>query len=163
VLDRQTGERSIDRARRAHTARLMDPLRDVVVWQLEQRLAGLALLPAVNAEPFTIIRYGPGDEYRPHADYYDPDDPGSRIGLDQGGQRVATFLAYLNRPGGGGATAFPRCGVTVPAEPGTGVLFFNCHPDGTPDRNTLHAGEPVTSGEKWLASRWIRTDRFRPL
>ena len=163
VLDRQTGERSIDQARRAHTARLMDPLRDVVVWQLEQRLAALALLPPENAEPFTIIRYGSGDEYRPHADYYDPEDPGSRVGLDQGGQRVATFLAYLNRPEGGGATAFPRRGVTVPAAPGTGLLFFNCHPDGSPDSDTLHAGEPVTAGEKWLASRWIRADRFHPL
>ena len=163
VLDRRTGERSIDQARRAHTARLMDPLRDVVVWQLEQRLAALALLPPANAEPFTIIRYGPGDEYRPHADFYDPEDPGSRVGLDQGGQRVATFLAYLNRPESGGATSFPRRGLTVPAEPGTGLLFFNCHPDGTPDRATLHAGEPVTAGEKWLASRWIRADRFQPI
>lgn len=163
VLDRQTGERSIDTARRAHTARLMDPLRDVVVHQLESRLAALSLLPPENAEPFTIIRYGPGDEYRPHADYYDPADPGSSVGLNQGGQRVATFLLYLNRPGGGGATAFPRRGLTVPAEPGAGLLFFNCLPDGTPDRATLHAGEPVTDGEKWLASRWIRADRFQPL
>jgi prolyl 4-hydroxylase len=162
VLDRRTGERSIDEARRAHTARLMDPLRDLVVWNLERRLAALALLPPSNAEPFTIIRYGPGDEYRPHADYYDPADPGSRTGLDQGGQRVATFLLYLNRPAGGGATSFPGAGVSVPAEPGAGLLFFNCRPDGAPDPSTLHAGEPVTAGEKWLASRWIRAGRFRP-
>ena len=163
VLDRRTGERAIGDARRAHTARLGGPLRDVVVWNLERRLAELARLPQENAEPFTIIRYGPGDEYRPHADYYDPADPGSRRGLAQGGQRVATFLAYLNRPEAGGATRFPRAGLSVPAEPGTGLLFYNCLPDGSPDPATLHAGEPVTAGEKWLASRWIRVSRFRPL
>lgn len=162
VLDRRTGERKVQGARRAHSARLEDPLRDVVVWNLERRLAEHARLPADHAEPFTIIRYGPGDEYRPHADYYDPDDPGSATGLAQGGQRVATFLVYLHPPDGGGATTFPLARLSVPAEPGTGLLFFNCRPDGTPDPRTLHAGEPVTAGEKWLASRWIRAERFRP-
>ena len=162
VLNRETGERSVESARRAHTARLMDPLRDLVVGNLEKRVAEHVLLPPENAEPFTIIRYGPGDEYRPHADYYDPDDPGSRTGLDQGGQRLATFLAYLNRPPEGGETSFPRIGLSVPPEPGAGLLFFNCAPDGTPDPATLHAGNPVGAGEKWLASRWIRVGRFRP-
>jgi prolyl 4-hydroxylase len=163
VLDRRTGERSVMEARRAHTARMRDPLRDVVVWNLERRLAERSLLPAENAEPFTIIRYGPGDEYRPHADYYDPADPGSRTGLAQGGQRVATFLAWLNRPAAGGATSFPRAELSVEPTPGAGLLFFNCRPDGEPDPTTVHAGEPVTAGEKWLASRWIRAGRFRPL
>jgi prolyl 4-hydroxylase len=162
VLDRRTGERSVGDARRAHTTRLRGPLRDVVVWNLERRIAEHSLLPADNAEPFTIIRYGPGDEYRPHADYYDPADPGSRTGLAQGGQRVATFLVYLNRPDRGGATSFPKANLSVPPTPRAGLLFFNCRPDGAPDPATVHAGEPVAVGEKWLASRWIRADRFRP-
>lgn len=160
VLDRQTGERVVDDARRASSARMLDPLRDMVVWNIEQRLARYAMLPPENAEPITILHYAPGDEYRPHRDYYDPRAPGSRVGLDQGGQRVATFLVYLNEVEAGGETCFPEVGLTVPPATGCGLLFFNCDPEGEPDVRTLHAGAPVERGEKWLLSRWIRAGTY---
>jgi len=160
VLDRQTGERVVDQARRASSARMLDPLRDLVVWNIEQRLARYAMLPPENAEPITILHYGPGDEYRPHRDYYDPRAPGSRVGLDQGGQRVATFLVYLNDVEAGGETCFPEVDLTIPPATGCGLLFFNCDPDGAPDASTLHAGAPVERGEKWLLSRWIRAGAY---
>jgi len=160
VLMRATGERAVHPARRSSNARLVEPLRDLVVWNIEQRLARYAMLPAVNGEPITILRYGPGDEYRPHADYYHPDDEGAHVGLRQGGQRIATFLVYLNPVESGGSTDFPDAGLTVPPQPGTGLLFFNCLPDGSPDPLSVHAGTPVISGEKWLLSRWIRTGTY---
>lgn len=160
VLSRKTGEAIHDEARRSHNARLINPLRDAVVCNVEKRLAGLSLLPVENGEPITILRYAPGDEYLPHADYYDPKHPGSAAGLARGGQRVATFLAYLNDVRGGGETTFPRAGLSAAAEAGTGILFFNCTPDGEPDPLTQHAGMPVTAGEKWLLSRWIRVSPY---
>jgi prolyl 4-hydroxylase len=160
VLNRHTGERVVDQARRASSTRMLDPLRDMVVWNLEQRLARLAMLPPQNAEPITVLFYGPGDEYRPHRDYYDPRLPGSRVGLDQGGQRVATFLVYLNEVEAGGETLFPEAGLSFPPQTGCGLLFFNCGPDGQPDPLTLHAGAPVERGEKWLLSRWIRAGAY---
>ena len=57
---------------------------------------------------------------------------------------------------------FPDLDLSVPPEPGSGLLFFNCRPDGAPDPATRHAGAPVEAGEKWLASRWIRSGRFTP-
>ena len=156
VLSRRTGERVHAEARRSRNARLIDPLRDAVVAHIEDRLARCSLLPPENAEPITVLCYGPGDEYRPHSDYYDPRHPGSATGLRMGGQRVATFLAYLNDVAAGGDTAFPRIDLAVAPERGSGLLFFNCLPDGAPDPQTLHAGTPVEEGEKWLLSRWIR-------
>ncbi|UCC15559.1 MAG: SEL1-like repeat protein [Gammaproteobacteria bacterium] len=160
VLNRQTGKRVRDPARRSHNARLNGPLRDTVVCNIEDRLARHSLIPVENGEPITILKYEPGDEYRPHADYYDPRHPGSGTGLTQGGQRVATFLIYLNDVMAGGETAFPRIDISVAPEQGTGLLFFNCTPDGTPDPRTLHAGRPVEKGEKWLLSRWIRANTY---
>jgi prolyl 4-hydroxylase len=160
VLSRKTGEAIHDKARRSHNARLINPLRDTVVCNIEERLARLCLLPVENGEPITILRYEPGDEYLPHADYYDPKHPGSAAGLAHGGQRVATFLAYLNDVQGGGETAFPRAELSAAPDAGTGILFFNCTPDGEPDPLTQHAGMPVTAGEKWLLSRWIRVDPY---
>jgi prolyl 4-hydroxylase len=160
VLMRATGERKVHPARRSSNARLVDPLRDLVVWNIEQRLARYAMLPTANGEPLTILRYGPGDEYRPHTDYYHPDDEGAHVGLSQGGQRVATFLVFLNDVEAGGATDFPDAGLSVAPHPGTGLLFFNCLPDGSPDTLSVHAGTPVRRGEKWLLSRWIRTGTY---
>jgi prolyl 4-hydroxylase len=162
VLNRQTGERVRDPARRSHNARLSGLLKDTVVCNIEDRLARYSLIPVENGEPITILRYQPGDEYRPHADYYDPKHPGSATGLSQGGQRVATFLVYLNDVPAGGQTAFPRIDISVPPQRGAGLLFFNCTPDGTPDTRTLHAGKPVQDGEKWLLSRWIRAGAYPP-
>jgi prolyl 4-hydroxylase len=160
VLDRSSGERVHDPARRSMNARLADPLRDVVACTVESRLARCSLLPLENAEPISILCYRPGDEYRPHADYYDPARPGSATGLALGGQRIATFLGYLNDVASGGATAFPMIEVSIAPKRGDGLLFFNCLPDGSPDRRTLHAGLPVEAGEKWLLSRWIRADAY---
>lgn len=118
------------------------------------------MLPVENGEPFTILRYGIGDEYKAHRDYYEPTSKGHASGLDLGGQRLATFLVFLNDVEEGGSTDFPDAGLSVAPEPGLGLLFFNCGPDGQPDPLTLHAGTPVVKGEKWLASRWMRTGPY---
>ena len=132
------------------------PLHDVVVWNIEQRLAHYAKMPVENSEILTILHYEIGDEYRPHHDYFDPAVPGRETALKRGGQRVATLMTYLNGVEQGGATEFPDAGLRIDPEPGTGLLFFNVLEDGSPDPLTRHAGTPVLSGDKWIATRWIR-------
>ncbi len=61
----------------------------------------------VNGEGLQVLRYGPGAEYRPHYDYFDPEQPGTPAILKRGGQRVASLVMYLNTPTRGGATTFP--------------------------------------------------------
>lgn len=34
------------------------------------------------------------------------------------------------------------------------VLFYSQHPDGSPDKASLHGGCPVLRGEKWAANLW---------
>ena len=159
-MDRKSGAQVVGEARRSRNTRMLDPLRDIVVWEIEQRLARYSMLPAANAEPITIICYGIGDEYEPHSDYYPPGDPGSHVGLGKGGQRVATFLTYLNAVEEGGETIFPEADISVTPTPGMGLLWFNTLHDRSPDRKTLHAGLPVKKGEKWLLSRWIRETEY---
>jgi prolyl 4-hydroxylase len=36
------------------------------------------------------------------------------------------------------------------------LVYRNSDLRGEPDLRMKHAGEPVTSGEKWIATRWIR-------
>ncbi|CAI5985898.1 unnamed protein product [Closterium sp. NIES-64] len=39
---------------------------------------------------------------------------------------------------------------------GDALLFFNMHPDGSPDPSSLHHACPVVEGIKWSAPKWIR-------
>jgi prolyl 4-hydroxylase len=156
VLSRETGKHEASAGRRSGEARLAGPLRDVVVRRIEERLAAYAGLPVAHGERLQVLHYGPGDEYRPHVDYFDPALPGSATPLGRGGQRLVTQLCYLNDVAGGGATAFPKLGIACEARPGSMLMFFNAGADAKVDPRTQHAGLPVTAGEKWLATKWVR-------
>jgi len=126
--------------------------------RIEARIAALLQWPVENGEGIQILRYTPGAEYRPHYDYFDPAHAGTPTILKRGGQRLGTFLIYLNTPLAGGATTFPDAGVTVHAVAGHAVFF--AYPLPTPQTKTLHGGAPVTAGEKWVATKWLREGLF---
>jgi len=122
--------------------------------RLEARIARLLSWPEDHGEGVQILRYGVGAEYRPHYDYFDPEQPGNAEPLSRGGQRVATIVIYLNTPRSGGATVFPGIGLEVAPIRGNAVFFSYDRPH--PMTGTLHGGAPVNSGEKWIATKWLR-------
>lgn len=129
-----------------------------LVARVEARLAHLLNWPLENGEGLQVLRYGPGAEYKPHFDYFDPAQPGTAAVLRRGGQRVGTVVMYLNTPEQGGATVFPDAGVTVHPIEGHAVFFSYSQPVAA--TKTLHGGAPVLLGEKWVATKWLRQGRF---
>jgi prolyl 4-hydroxylase len=125
---------------------------------LERRIARLLQWPLENGEGLQILHYGPGAEYRPHHDYFDPAQPGTPTILKRGGQRVATIVTYLNTPAAGGSTTFPDVALEVAPIKGNAVFFSYDRPH--PATRTLHGGAPVIAGEKWVATKWLRQGRF---
>lgn len=119
---------------------------------IEQRLADLLEVPVNHGEALQVLHYEPGQEYEPHFDWFDPDLPSFEPCTQFGGQRIASIVMYLNTPEAGGGTDFPEVGVTVTARRGSAVYF--AYEGG--DRSSLHAGLPVLSGEKWIATKWLR-------
>ena len=126
--------------------------------RIEARLAALCQWPVENGEGLQVLRYGPGAEYKPHYDYFDPALAGSRKVLELGGQRVASIVIYLNTPARGGATTFPDAGLEVAPIKGNAVFFSYDRPH--PMTKTLHGGAPVLEGEKWVATKWLRERRY---
>jgi hypothetical protein len=102
------------------------------------------------------LNYLPGQQFEPHFDFLDSAVPGYTDDLRSNGQRVATFLLYLNEEFDGGETEFPELGWRYKGRTGDALLFWNVDGSELPDRRTLHAGLPPTSGEKWLLSQWLR-------
>ena len=152
-----TGASAVNEARTSD-GMFFEPAEFPVCARIEQRIATLVGWPLENGEGLQVLRYGPGAEYKPHYDYFDPDEPGTPAILKRGGQRVASIVCYLNTPDAGGATTFPDAGLDVAPVAGNAVFFSYERP--SPSTRTLHGGAPVTAGEKWVATKWMRERRF---
>lgn len=158
TVDNATGGSEVNAARTSDGMffeRGETPLID----RIERRLAALVRWPLANGEGVQVLRYRPGAEYKPHHDYFDPVHPGTARVLERGGQRVGTVVMYLNTPEGGGATTFPEVGLAVAPVKGNAVFF--AYDRAHASTKTLHGGAPVTAGEKWVATKWMREREFR--
>lgn len=132
---------------------LIGPTRETLaVRAINRRVAAISGTDIDQGEALTVLRYAPGQEFRPHHDTL----------TGTGNQRVATVLLYLNEGFVGGETVFPRYGLSVTPRGGDALLFLNTAPDARPDPRAWHAGAPVRQGVKWLATRWIRARPFSP-
>ena len=129
-----------------------------LIARIEARIARLVNWPVDHGEGLQVLHYRPGAEYKPHYDYFDPEEPGTPTILKRGGQRVGTLVMYLNQPEQGGGTTFPDVGLEVAPVRGNAVFFSYDRPH--PATRTLHGGAPVIRGEKWVATKWLRQRVF---
>lgn len=136
-----------------------DPLLAIV----SHRIAAWTQTHVACGEHTTVLRYRPGEEYRRHVDFFDPAIPSIWAEAERAGQRDITVLVWLNDDFDGGETEFPLLGLKFKGRTGDALAFWNVTPDGAPDRQTVHAGLPVSRGEKWLISKWIRARAQDPL
>ena len=157
TVDNATGGSEVNAARTSD-GMFFERAEHALIKTIEARIAALLRWPVENGEGLQILRYRPGAEYRPHHDYFDPVHSGTPRILERGGQRVGTLVMYLNTPDGGGATTFPDVGLEVAPVRGNAVFFsYNRAHIST---KTLHGGAPVTAGEKWVATKWLRQGVF---
>lgn len=127
-------------------------MEDPAVHALNRRIARATGTRYGEGEALQVLRYSPGQQYHPHFDWIDNAE----------NQRTWTALVYLNEDYQGGATAFVRTGQEVRGSTGDMLLFSNADEEGNGDPLAEHAGLPVTSGTKFLATRWIREARWIP-
>ncbi|RZT41074.1 prolyl hydroxylase family protein [Cupriavidus agavae] len=160
VVNPDTGAENLIDARTSMGA-MFQVGEHALIERIEARIAAVTGLPADHGEGLQILNYKPGGEYQPHFDFFNPQRPGEARQLRVGGQRIATLVIYLNSPPAGGATAFPKLGLEVAPVKGNAVFFSYKLPDGGLDDRTLHAGLPVESGEKWIATKWLRELPYR--
>lgn len=130
-----------------------------LVEKIEARISEITGIPAINGEGIQILNYANGGEYKPHFDYF-PDTEGGKSNMEKGGQRIMTFVMYLNDVTTGGATVFPEINLNIYPKKGSAVYFSYYNSKGEIDPLTLHGGAPVAEGEKWIATKWIRQHAY---
>ena len=160
IVDARTGQARVDPTRTCSHVTLGPRQHDHVLEAIERCIGRVCGMPALNGEFLQILRYRPGEEFRPHVDYFNESGAGTYQSLADGGQRAQTVLTYLNDDYGGGSTCFPQLQLDFKARRGDMLHFHNLGADGLGHRDTLHAGMPVTAGEKWLLSQWIRSENY---
>lgn len=152
VVDAATGRQRPDPVRVSDSVGFTLPLENPAVHALGRRIAAASGTHVAQGEPLQVLRYRPGGEYKPHFDAI----PGFA------NQRILTMIVWLNEDYAGGETMFVKTGARIRGRAGDALLFRNALPDGRRDPDCAHAGLPVTRGEKWIASRWIRARPFEP-
>lgn len=159
VVDPATGRDTVS-GLRASFGMFFRPLENPLVERLDRRMAALMNLPVEHGEGLQVLHYPEGAGSAPHFDFLVPSNAANRESVARSGQRVSTLVTYLNDVPEGGETVFPAAGWTVSPRRGHAVYFEYCNGQGELDHTSLHASRAVLRGEKWVATKWMRSQRF---
>lgn len=129
---------------------------DAFVRSISRRIDDLLGIAPKCGETIQGQRYLPGQEFKPHNDWFYTDQQYWQIERKRGGQRSWTAMVYLNEVGEGGETEFPELDLRIVPEPGMLVVWDNMDRKGRPNRATRHAALPVLAGEKYVVTQWYR-------
>ena len=99
-----------------------------------------------RCESLRVVHYKKGGLYKPHQDSHE----------EYENNRVHTFIFALNDDYEGGETIFPNLKKSFKLKKGDVLSFDTLDSWGGITEDALHGGEPVTSGEKWIAVIWER-------
>jgi prolyl 4-hydroxylase len=131
-------------------------LKQPAVVALDLKIAKTLGIRPEYSEGIQAQRYDVGQEFKQHTDYFEPGtDEYTRFAAARG-NRTWTFMVYLNEGMEGGGTRFFAIDRTFKPKKGQAVIWNNLYRDGTPNHDTLHSGEPVTSGHKIIITKWFR-------
>jgi prolyl 4-hydroxylase len=145
------GQPRLDLVRDAQSCSVPNLAEDLVVQAINRCIAKATGTKPEWGEPLNILKYSPGQQYKPHHD---------GAGADNVSVRDVTALIWLNDQFEGGETDFPKINVRVRGAVGDMLVFRNVRASGEFDERMIHAGLPVTDGVKWMASRWIRSEPY---
>jgi len=130
--------------------------QDLIISMVDRKMALAAETPVDFAEDLVVLNYKEDERYYPHCDSFLPELSEQAAEIERKGQRIRTCLVYLNDEFEGGETHFLHPEKKIRCKAGTSLIFENVTEEGDVDEHSVHEGLPVSSGQKWLASKWIR-------
>lgn len=133
---------------------------DPFVMSISRRIDDLLGMNPVCGEAIQGQRYLPGQQFKPHNDWFYTTEKYWELERKRGGQRCWTAMAFLNEVEEGGETHFTEVGIKIEPKPGVLLVWNNATPDGTPNEGTMHAGTPVVKGSKYVITKWYRTRKW---
>ncbi|MEE3952456.1 2OG-Fe(II) oxygenase [Peribacillus frigoritolerans] len=126
-----------------------------IITIIEKRISTIMNIPVEHGEGIQILKYTPGQEYKAHFDFFTSSSIAAK------NNRISTIILYLNDVEHGGETFFPKLNFSVFPRKGMAVYFEYFYNDKNLNELTLHGGAPVITGEKWVATQWMRRQNSR--
>lgn len=122
--------------------------------RVEKRLRKVAAFDTAELEYWQATNYPRrgGFYYHLDAGYWDD---------HYAGDRILSFLLYLNTPSKGGGTHFRALDVYVEATAGRLLVWNNLFPNGDCNHRMIHSSVPLISGKKTTLVTWQRQKKFR--
>ncbi|MFJ8256482.1 2OG-Fe(II) oxygenase [Peribacillus asahii] len=124
-----------------------------IITKIEKRISSIMNIPIEHGEGIQILKYTPGQEYKAHFDFFTSASKATK------NNRISTIVMYLNDVEHGGETFFPKLNFSISPGKGMAVYFEYFYNDKTINELTLHGGAPVITGEKWVATQWMRRQK----
>ena len=137
----------------------LDPA-DPFVMGIGRRIDDILGVDSSFGEAIQGQRYLPGQQFKPHNDWFYTTEKYWQGERKRGGQRSWTTMIFLNDVEKGGETHFTQIGIKIEPKPGVLLIWNNALPDGRPNEGTMHAGTPVIEGAKYIVTKWYRTRRW---
>ena len=134
---------------------------NAIAKKLSEYSVRLTGLPAGNQELLQVAKYDANGMFKDHHDacIYDNEEKCKFMNRNAG-QRKTTFLVYLNDDFDGGYTEFPSVGFKCKPIAGKAILFWNVDENEKVIPQSLHRGNKVVNGEKWIATVWSHVKGF---
>jgi hypothetical protein len=156
TIDPITGQKVTDQIRTSHSASIDWHVEDPAINLIMSKCCKQFKVESCQSEVLHVLHYSIGEQYKPHYDFFG--GMSGQDNFDSSMQRIKTICLYLNEVKSGGETSFPKLNLQINPKKGMAVFFENVSEETKePYIESLHAGQPVLEGEKWLATLWIRT------
>jgi len=141
---------------RSSDSSFLDLKRHPLISEIDARILAFMGIDAKFGEGLEGQRYAPGQQFMPHYDFFHETEAYWPEQDRIGGQRTWTAIICLAAPEEGGGTLFPQAGIRIRPKVGNLLAWCNVSPDGDLNEQSLHSGEPVVAGTKYIMTKWFR-------
>lgn len=121
--------------------------------RLTSKIAHMVGMQDRTCEQIQVVRYDPGDYYKPHQDTCCFESCRGKSDVDK---RIKTVIVYLNDDFQGGETCFPNLDTCIEPKRGRALVFNTYDMLNRCTRKSLHEGRPIRDGTKYICTFWFR-------
>lgn len=125
---------------------------DSVIQTVKQKILLATGIPSEYSEKIQGQCYKENGFYHDHFDAYDDYNKFQNPSRN----RTWTCIITLNAVEEGGATYFPKLDKYFKPKAGQALIWYNLNENGLAHPLTLHTGQPVIKGEKFIITQWFR-------
>ena len=122
-----------------------------IIQQVKKKILSVMSIPAQYSESIQGQWYQENgfynDHYDAHHDYH------QFVGHQ--GNRTWTCMVTLNEVVEGGGTYFPKLDVSFTPKIGQALIWYNLDENGLANPLTLHTGQLIKKGEKFIITQWF--------